>query len=182
MREDSEPDGFTQPLVPRLRERHRYLLADLPLLRSRNADPAVPCRHRRGRGPCRARCLAVRVAPQRRRVRLLLRPAVLHIRRVGRPVRADLRRDAGRRTRDRWAHQAHPRASRRGAGAGAPDVRPVRRDLLESIRDEAERLNRLVQNLRLGAERRGRTPTSRCSRAGCGSRAIRRVSSTFLTS
>ena len=79
------------------------------VLRSRQHRDAVPADGGARRGAARTRTGGARRVRQCRRVRLLLRAAALFVRRDRRPVRADLRRHAGRR--------AHHRADDRRACA-----------------------------------------------------------------
>ncbi len=69
---------------------------------------------RYGRG-----ALPARLDPERGRLRLLLRAALLHLRGLGHPVPRHLRGHAGGGPRDQQPRRAHPRPGRVGAGARA---------------------------------------------------------------
>ena len=77
---------------------------------------------RAGRGPA-----ALSSRPERRGVRLLLRPPPLHVRRRRHPVRSHLRRDARRRARHHEPRRSRAGSGRGRAGAGAADGGAVRR-------------------------------------------------------
>ena len=102
---------------------HGARVGDVPVLRALEPRDGLPAR-RDDRGPAvRARAVGARRGRKRRGLRLLLRAAALHVRRVRRAVRRHFRGDADRHARDREPDgeraPADPRRRRARAAHGA---------------------------------------------------------------
>jgi two-component system sensor histidine kinase KdpD len=103
----------------------RRLLVRLRARSAAGRRDGVPARRRARLDALRVRCLAPRGRLERRRVRLLLRPAVLQLRGLRSKVRADVRRDVPRRGDHQSPHHAHSRSGRRRTARGAQEREPV---------------------------------------------------------
>ncbi len=95
------------------RRGHRCGLAPVSVLGALERRHALPARHRDRRDAHRSGSLAGRLGPERRRLRLLLRPALPHLRRVGFPLRVHLPGDARGRLRHQRPDRPDTGASRR---------------------------------------------------------------------
>ena len=133
------------------RDLDRDRVDDVPVLRGLQPHHGLPARRDHRGHALRPGRLPPRHAPERGRLRLLLRAALLHLRGLRHPVRRHLRGHARGRPRDQQPGGAHPRPGRGGPGARAAHGRAVRD---EPRAGEHPRRRRAARRWRCGTSRR----------------------------
>ncbi len=124
-----QPQTEWTPYVAALvrgRDLDRDRVGHVPVLRGLQPHHGLPARRDHRGHPLRPGRLPARHDPERGRLRLLLRAALLHLRGLGHAVPRHLRGHAGGGPRDQQPRGAHPRPGRVGPGARAAHGRALR--------------------------------------------------------